>query len=96
MPRARAVDENAPHDSCGHREKVDPVRPIHATHVDKPNVRLAHESRCLETLAGRFASHASCGDLAQLVMNERNELPERGFVAAAPGQQQRRDVSWVV
>jgi len=75
---------------------VDPVRPIHATDIDKPYVRLAHESRCLETLASRFASHAPCGDSAQLVMNERNELPERGFVAAAPGQQQRRDVGGVV
>jgi hypothetical protein len=75
---------------------VDPVRPIHATYVDKPYVRLAYESRCLETLVSRFASHAPCGDSAQLVMDERNELPERGFVAAAPGQQQRRDISWVV
>src|SRR6185503_11323156 len=73
-----------------------PVRPIHATHVNKPYVRLAHESRGLETLVRRFASHAPCSDSAQLVMNERNELPERGFVAAAPGQQQRRDVSWIL
>jgi hypothetical protein len=71
---------------------VDPVRPIHALRVDKTYIRLAHESRGLETLLSRFSSHAPPGDSAQFVMNERNKLPERVFVAAAPGQQQLGDI----
>jgi hypothetical protein len=75
---------------------MDPVRPIHATYVDKAYVSFAHERCRLETLVSGLAPHAPPGDSAQFVVHERNELPERGFVAAAPGKQQRRDIDWIV
>jgi hypothetical protein len=40
-----------------------------------------------------FTGHAASSDLVKLLMDERNQLLEGGFVALAPGEEKSGDLS---
>ena len=89
---AGRVHEHAAHDPGGHGEKVGPVLPVHAPHINESKVRLVHERGSLKALRHAIAVQTSTRDLAQLVMNQRHETRQRVLVSASPFEQQRRDI----
>ena len=91
-PGASRVHEHAAHDPGGHGEEVGPVLPVHAPRIHESNVRLVHERSGLKALRHTIAAQAATRDLAQLVMNQRDEPRQRVLVPASPFQQKRRDV----
>ncbi len=49
------IDQDVPHQPCGHREKVSAVLPVDVTPVEQPNKRLVHERRGLKHMPLAFA-----------------------------------------
>ena len=62
--------------------------PVDAVDVDQPQVRLVDERRGLQGVADAFPSQITSGDSLQLGVDERQQLVERGLVAATPGVEQ--------
>jgi hypothetical protein len=56
--------------------------------IDKSQKSLIHESRGLQCVTGRFASHVSPGQSVQLVIDDRHQPIARGLIALPPGHQQ--------
>ena len=65
-----------------------PVLPLDALDIEEAHIRLVDERRGLQGMLAAFAAHMTASDSPQLVVDERNELIERGPIAAAPGQEQ--------
>ena len=85
------IDEHAPHQTCGDAEKVCAILPPHLSRVDQPNERLVDEGRRLQRVTQSFAGHVDAGQAAQFGLDQRDEVFQRGLVAAAPRPQQRSD-----
>jgi hypothetical protein len=80
----RVIDEDAPHLSRCHVEKVDAVLPrdVHLHELDKS---FMDDSRRLERVSRAFLSHVLASPVAQLLVNERSELLERPRISRFPG-----------
>jgi hypothetical protein len=80
----RMVDENAAHRLCGHAEEVRSILPVDLALIDETQVDLVDERRRLQRVIHALASELTGSDAAQLGIQERQELVERGGVAATP------------
>ena len=83
----RGLDKHAPHDPGRHGQEMCPVLPVHAPHVDEPQVSLVEERCRLEAVVVFFPAHAPTCNLPQLVVYAWNDLLERAVVARAPRQE---------
>jgi hypothetical protein len=63
---------------------VRPIPPVHAADIDQPQIGFVKEGRRLETVVGSLTTHASSGDLPQLVVHTWNDLLEGGWITSAP------------
>src|SRR5206468_1836149 len=80
---AGALDEDAAHRLGGGGEEVPAVGPVgRPVGVHQPDERLVDQGGRLERVAGLLAGEVGGCQAAQLVVNEREQLPLRGRVAA--------------
>jgi hypothetical protein len=97
----RVVDEDPPHDLRRSAEEVSAIPPINGPLVDESHVDLVDQGGWLKCVADALASKLTCRDPPQLRVHEREQLTERGLVAATPVSEERRDIAgrwhgWVV
>ena len=84
---ARGIHQNAPHEARGHREEVHAILPLDLLDFDQPEIRLVDERRGLKRMPDAFVAHVAPRDTAQFLMDERQQLIERGLLTSAPGLQ---------
>jgi hypothetical protein len=69
----RPIHEDMSHDLGADSEEVIAVLPVALRSLHKPNVRLVHESRGLQGVAGTFVRHIPLRDAVELMVHERNK-----------------------
>jgi hypothetical protein len=69
------------------------ILPPHLPHIDQPDKGLVDQRGGLQGVADAFVRHVAACEAAQLVMDERHQPFQRGLIAAAPVDQQPRDIS---
>ena len=94
--RPREVDEDAAHQARRHRQEMDAVLPVDLLRADQAQVGLVDQRGRLQAVPGALASHAAARDAMQLLVDERHQLLEGGFVAATPREQQAGDAAGIV
>jgi hypothetical protein len=65
-----------------------PALPVHVGDVDQAQVRLVNERRGLEGMVRALVAHVAMRDALQFGVDERDQLLERGSIAASPGRQE--------
>jgi len=93
------IDQDPAHDLRRDTKEVGSILPIDLTLVDQPDVHLMNEGRRLQGVVGSFAPQLPRGNAPELRVDERQQLIERGPVAATPIAEQRRDVArayWIL
>jgi len=93
--RAGRVHQDAAHDAGCHGEKVSAVLPFDAPDFDQSQVRLVDQRGCLQRVIRPLAPHVTGRKTMELLMNERQELIQGGFVTPAPCLQQSRWIGGV-
>jgi hypothetical protein len=86
LPRARVIDQDVSHHTCGDREEMGAIMPGDALRIDQAQIRFVDEGRCLETVSRPLARHAPSRNLVQLTLDERNQSAEGALVALPPLQ----------
>jgi hypothetical protein len=90
---AGLLHQDPPHRLCRRREEVPPAIPVLGfLHVHEPDVCLMHERRGLQSLAGLLLGHHLGRQLAQLIVDQRQELLGSRGVALLDGGEDTRDV----
>ena len=91
---AGAVDQDPPHGLGRGGEEVAAAVPVPGSlsASDQPEVRLVDQGRGLERLAGLLLRQLLGGQLAQLVVDQRQELLGRLRVALLDGREDAGDV----
>ena len=85
---AGVLDEDAAHGLGRRGEEVPPAVPVlRLLHVHQPQVGVVDQGRRLQRLARRFLRKALGGQLAQLVVDQRQQLLGRAGVAGLDGGQ---------
>lgn len=92
----RVVHENAAHHPRRHRKEMSAILPRDSVCIDQPDIGFVHERRRLEAVAGTFPRHAAARDSIKLLVYERNQSLEGGFVALRPSEEERRHFGWIV
>ena len=87
----RVVDEDVPHGARRRREEVLPALPGLPLAIGDPQIRLVDERGRLERVAGRQPSEKSAGDVAQLGVEELDELVARRGLPAGCRFNRRAD-----
>ena len=82
--RTRVFDQNPPHHAGRHGEEVRAIGPLDLLNVHQPEKRLVHQGGGLKDVILPLPGHLSSGQSAQLVIDERHQLPHRGLVAGGP------------
>ena len=90
-PRPRVIDEHAPHQAGRDAKKVRAVLPADTPGVGQAKKRLVHERGGLQRVSAPLAAHVASSQAAQLRLDERQQLLERGIIAVAPRPQQLGD-----
>jgi hypothetical protein len=78
----RVVDEGPSHGLGGHRLEVGLPLPVHAALIDEPEKRLVHERGGLERVVRPPAPQVGVGQIAQLLVDQGEELVGRLPAAA--------------
>ena len=81
------IDEDAAHDAGRDGKEVRAVLPIDAGGIDQPQVGLVDERGGLVAVAFVFTGEAAARDLAELLVHDRHQRFESGFVAVPPFDQ---------
>src|SRR5262249_50702817 len=90
----RSVQENAAHGFGGGGEEVTAAVPVLSFfHIHEAEIRLMHESSRLERLAGLFQRQLLPGKLAQLVINQWQQLLRSVRIALLDSAQNARDLA---
>ena len=76
------VDEDPTHDVGGGAEEVGAVLPLHSALIDQLQVGLVHEGGGRERVIGSFLAQERPREPAQIIVDDRRELVERGVIAA--------------
>src|SRR6266568_954732 len=89
----RVLDEYAPHRlRCSSKEMPSAVpRPI--LRADQPQISFMHQGRGLQSLARHFLGHLVRGELAQLLVNERQQLFRSVGITLPYSVQNARDIA---
>ena len=80
------IDEDAAHRLGGDGEEVGATLPIDAGLIDQFHVSFVDQCGGLQSVALRFASHATTGHQAQFRVDPGRETSQSGFVAGSPRQ----------
>jgi hypothetical protein len=67
---------------------MSPVLPLDPSVIYESKVCLVDQRRRLQRVVATFARHVPTGDAAQLLINQRHQLRQRGLVAVAPVDEQ--------
>jgi hypothetical protein len=87
------IHQNAAHGFCRGGEEVSPAFPSrNVPRPDEPKVRFVNEGGRLQGLIGGLARHPSGGELAQLVVYEREQVGGGLAVTGRRGVQESRHV----
>jgi hypothetical protein len=87
----RMVDQDSPHDLRRDAKELGAVEPRHALLSLQADVSLVHECRRLQCVIPALVAQICGCALAQLLVDERNQIFTRLQVAAAPGLEQLAD-----
>lgn len=89
--RAGVIDEDLAHELGGDAEKVGAIAIVGLILADHARVDLVDEGGGLECMAGAFATKLAVGEAAQLIVNEGDQLVERGLLTVGELVQETRD-----
>lgn len=92
VPRARVVDEDAPHDASGHGEEMRAILPCHGFRIDQPEIRLVDERGCLQAVIRTLVPDVPLRDSMELGVYERNQSLQGILVALSPLEKQSGDL----
>ena len=84
----RVLHQNAPHHLRRHREEMGAILPLHALIAHEAHVRLIHQRRRLQAMAGTLAPHVAARQPVELVIHDRGQPFERTRVSVAPRAEQ--------
>ncbi len=91
LAAAGEVDEDSSHQAGGNGEEVSPALPFDLR-SHQPEVGFVYQGRGLQEMPRAFPAHVAVGLPAQLLVDDGGQLLQRVRVAAAPFEQQLRDV----
>ena len=85
------INHDAPHHLRGGRDKVGPALPDRLGVIDQPQVGFVANGGRLQRVAGPLPAHVMVGEPVQFRMHQREQLPQRSLVSAAPLAEQLGD-----
>ena len=95
-PRPRPLDEDAAHRLGGGGEEVPPTVPARdRVGIDEPQVHLVDQGGGLERLAGLLLRQPLRGELAELVVDQRQQLLRGAWVALLDVRQNPRHIAHI-
>jgi hypothetical protein len=90
------IDEDPAHGLGGGGKEVGPIRELHSRRItasrQQAQVRLMRKRCGVKSLSGPFVGKHSRGKLAQIVVNQRQELVKRATIASFHGAAEGRDL----
>jgi hypothetical protein len=81
------VDQDLSHQAKGYRQKMPPVLGVKGALVDKSQMSLMDQGCALKSMSGTHALKMVPGNIAQVLVNRRNQLLERPLVPGFPAHQ---------
>jgi hypothetical protein len=85
------VNHDVPHHLRGCRDKVGPALPDRLGVINQPQVGFVENGGGLQRVAGPLPAHVMVGEPVQFRMHQREQLPKRCLVSAAPLAEQLGD-----
>jgi hypothetical protein len=86
-PGARVIDQNPPHELCGHAEKMSAILPRDAVLADQTHVRLMNKRRRLKRVVDAFMAKVNRCPPAEFSIHKRHQIVARAEVTVAPREQ---------
>src|SRR5579871_1023036 len=90
---ARMVHQDAPHQLRRDSEEMCAILPLHARIVHQAHIGFIYQCGGLQAVAGVFPFQVAPRQPPQLFVNDGGELFERALISAAPGVQERADLT---
>ena len=78
VPPTAMIDQYAPHERCGDTKKLIPIVPFDFLLLSEPQVRLVHESRGLQGVAGALAPQIKRREAPKFGVNRFDGLLRNG------------------
>jgi hypothetical protein len=91
----RVIDQNAPHDLRGDREKVRTIGPVDVPLIDQANVGFVDEGGGLECVTSSLPAHVAAREAMQFFIDQRVQLVECRLIPVAPLSEQLGDLMLV-
>src|SRR6266480_7693544 len=85
------IDHDVPHHLRGRRNKVGPTLPDRLGVINQPQVGFVENGGRLKSMALLLPAHVMVGEPVQFRMHQREQLPQRSLVSAAPLAEQLGD-----
>src|SRR6266576_6066359 len=85
------INHDVPHHLRGRRDKVGPALPDRLGVINQSQVGFVENGGRLQRVAGALPTHVMVGESVQLRMHQREQLPQRSLVSAAPLAEQLGD-----
>ena len=88
------LDQNSPH-CFGRRPKevTSPIPLLRLLHIDQSHISFVNQHRRLQRLPRLFLRQLRLGQLAQFLVNQRQQLISSALITAFNGQQYFRNVA---
>jgi len=80
---SRVIDQHLPHQPGGDRQEVRAVVGFERSLVNQPEIRFVDQSGALQCMTGTFTPQLASRDVAQLLINKRDQALE-GFLVSRP------------
>jgi hypothetical protein len=81
MPRV--INQHLPHQPGGNSQEVCAIAGFERSLVNQPQIRLMDQRGALQRMTGTFAPQLASRDIAQLLINKRDQALE-GFLVSRP------------
>src|SRR5205085_2246792 len=88
---SRVVDQDVPHDLRSQAKELRAMFHRGTALVGQTDIRFMDQGGGLQRIGIRLTAQITGGQFAELVIDERNQLIKRSFVATAPFSQQLSD-----
>ncbi len=79
----RVINQHLPHQPGGNRQEVCAVVGFERSLVNQPQIRFMDQSGALQCMTGTFGPQLASRDVAQLLINKRDQ-PLEGFLVSRP------------
>ena len=79
----RVIHQHLPHQAGGNRQEVCAVAGFERSLVNQPQIRFMNQSGALQCMTGTFGPQLASCDVAQLLINKRDQALE-GFLVSRP------------